>query len=100
MAKTVVKKKTEDLPVRSIVSSYPENHGELGKRIELGSKTHISKNKAGMKVEFFTPTIQVLIGIGKDHVAYLLMDEDAWVALKKGQKINIDTLKDFTTQFL
>lgn len=95
MAKILTEK-----PIRSITQSSPENHGSLGKRIEIGSKSHITKNKAGMKVEFFTPTVQVLIGIGKDHVAYLLMDEDAWAALKKNQKISIDTIKDFTKKFL
>lgn len=100
MAKVAAKKKNENAVTRSIFTAHPENHGALGKRIELGSKTHISKNKAGMKVEFFTPTIQAIIGIGKDHVAYLLMDEDAWKALNKNQKIHVDTLKEFTANFL
>lgn len=100
MAKTIAKKKIGNDVTRSIFTAHPENHGALGRRIELGSKTHISKNKAGMKVEFFTPTIQVIIGIGKDHVGYLLMDEDAWIALKKGQKVTVDTLKEFTENFL
>lgn len=93
-------KKGKDGTVRSITSSYPENHGALGKRIELGSRTHVTKNKAGMKVEFFTPTIQAIIGVGKDHVAYLLMDEDTWIALKKGQKLSIDTLQSFQKKFI
>lgn len=86
--------------VRSIFNAIPVNHGALGKRIELGSKTHITKNKAGMKIEFFTPTIEVLIGIGKDHVAYLLMDEDAWNALNKGQKLDVETITTFKKKFL
>ena len=95
MAKTITEK-----PIRSILNAYPENHGSLGKRIEIGAKSHITKNKPGMKVEFFTPTVQVIIGIGKDHVGYLIMDEDAWGALKKGQKLQIDTIKDFKKKFL
>lgn len=92
--------KKQDDTIRSIVNAYPENHGSLGKRIEFGARTHVSKNKAGMKVEFFTPTIQAIIGIGKDHVAYLLMDEDAWKALKKGTKVNIDSFQKFKKNFL
>lgn len=93
-------KKEKPEVVRSITNSSPENHGALGKRIEFGARTHVTKNKAGMKVEFFTPTIQSIVGIGKDHVAYLIMDEDAWVALKKGQKLNIDSLQGFQKKFI
>lgn len=85
---------------RSISQSKIANHGKLGKRIEIGSTAHVSLNEAGMKSEWFVPTIQCIIGIGKDHVAYLIMDEDAWKALKKGQKVNIDSIKQFTKKFL
>lgn len=95
MAK-IAKEKT----IRSVMSAQPENYGSLGKRIEIGSKACVSKNKAGFKIEYFTPTIQVLIGIGKDHTAYLIMDEDAWKALKKDNKISIDTLNTFKKNFL
>lgn len=100
MTKSIQKKQTDYPAPRSIISAYPENHGKLGRRIEIGSTAHVSKNKPGMRLEFFTPTVDVLIGIGKDHVAHLVMDEDAWVALKKNQKINITSLKQFTEKFL
>lgn len=77
-----------------------DNFGKLGKRIEIGANSKVTMNKPGMKVEFFTPTIDILIGIGKDHVANLIMDTDAWVALKKGAALNIDTLKSFKKKFL
>ncbi len=96
MAKT----KEDVQRVRTILSAVPENFGSLGRRIEIGSKAKINKNKPGYKIEFFTPTVDILLGIGKDHVAYLIMDEDAWHALKKGQKLNIDTLKEFKSKFL
>ena len=85
---------------KSIHNYEIDNFGKLGKRIEIGANSKVTKNKPGMKVEFFTPTIDVLIGIGKDHVANLIMDEDAWKALKKGEAINIDSLKTFTKKFL
>lgn len=95
MAKT----KTDD-GVRSIVYAQPENHGSLGKRIEIGAKAHITKNKTGAKYEFFSPTIELLFGIGKDHVGRLIMDEDAWKALKKGTKVNVDSFQKFKKNFL
>jgi len=94
------KANSENGTVKSIVSAHAENHGSLGKRIELGARSHISKNKSGAKYEFFSPTIELLIGIGKDNVARLIMDEDAWFALKKGQKLNVDTLQKFKKNFL
>lgn len=86
--------------VTSIVSAHPENHGSLGKRIEIGAKSHITKNKTGAKYEFFSPTIELLFGIGNDHVGRVIMDEDAWVALKKGKKVNIDSFQKFKKNFL
>ncbi len=95
MAKTKV-----DNSIKSVVGTVPENHGSLGKRIEIGAKSHITKNKAGAKYEFYTPTIELLIGIGKDHVARLVMDEDAWKALKADRKVSIDSFQEFKKRFL
>ena len=94
------KANSENQKVVKIINSQPENFGSLGRRIEFGAKTKVTLNKPGMKVEWFTPTVDVLIGIGKDHVANLIMDTDSWTALKKGQKINIDTLQEFKKNFL
>ncbi len=93
-------KKSINQETRSVIRKEPENFGSLGRRIEIGSKSNISKNKPGMEVKFHTPTIDVLIGIGKDHVAHLIMDEDAWAALKKGQKIHVTTVQEFKEKFL
>jgi hypothetical protein len=86
--------------ITSVVNAYPENHGSLGKRIEIGSKAHISKNRAGAKYEFFTPTIELLFGIGKDHVGRVIMDEDAWKALKRGTKVDVTSFQTFKKKFL
>ena len=82
------------------MQKLPTNNGLLGKEIKISPKSHVSMNTSGFKIEFFTPTVDVLIGIGKDHVAYLLMDEDAWKALNKGEKIHISTLKEYKKQFV
>jgi hypothetical protein len=101
MAKTKLKKKIKIEPsVRSITKAYPENFGALGKRIEFGAKSKVTFNSPGMEVKFFTTTVDVLIGIGKDHTANLIMDIDAWKALNKGDKIHIDTLQEFKEKFL
>ena len=62
-------------------------HGELGKKIIIPAKTGVSKNSAGFKQEWFVETISIIIGIGKDHTAELIMDLEAWEALKSGQEI-------------
>lgn len=77
-----------------------ENFGTLGKEIKISPKANITVNKAGYKTEFFVPTVNVLIGIGKDHTADLIMSKDSWEALNKGAEISITTTKQFKKNFL
>jgi len=77
-----------------------ENFGSLGKEIKISPKANITVNKAGFKTEFFVPSVNVLIGIGKDHTADLIMSKDSWEALKKGAEITITTTKQFKKNFL
>lgn len=65
--------------------------GRLGKEIKISPKANITFNKAGFKTEFFVPFVNVLIGIGNDHTADLIMTVDAWEALNKGEEIHITT---------
>lgn len=67
----------------------------LGKEIKISPKTNITVNKAGFKTEFFVETVHVLIGIGNNHTADLIMSKDDWEALNKGEKISITTTEDF-----
>jgi hypothetical protein len=85
--------------VKNRITMNPEGHGALGVRIELGAKSHVKKNKPGMKVEFFVPTVDVLIGIGKDHVAHLIMDEEAWKVLKGGETISVQSFNEFKKEY-
>ena len=87
------KKKSETL-------SQITNHGKLGRAIRIGKNSHVSFNAPGHKREYFTPTVDVLIGIGKDHTATLIMDEESWKAFKEGKEINIESLKSFKSKFL
>lgn len=56
----------------------------LGKEIKISPNANITINKAGLKKEFFVETVNVLIGIGNDHTADLIMTKDAWEALNNG----------------
>lgn len=77
-----------------------KNFGTLGKEIKISPKANITVNSPGYKTEFFVETVGVLIGIGKDHTADLIMTKEAWMALKKGAKIDITTTKEFKEKFL
>lgn len=94
------RKESELEHVQKIINYQPDNYGSLGRRVEFGAKSKVSINKPGMKIEWFVPTVDVLVGVGKDHVANLIMDIEAWEALKKGQKINIETLQEFKKNLL
>lgn len=77
-----------------------ENFGSLGREIRVSPKSKVSVNKPGYGLEFSVETVDVLIGIGADHVAHLVMSKAAWGALKNGETLNIDTLKQFKKKFL
>lgn len=77
-----------------------EHFARLGKEIKISPKANITVNKAGFKTEFFTETVNVCIGIGKDYTADLIMTKDAWKALQKGEKISITTTQEFKQKYL
>lgn len=70
---------TEQKP-RSIVSAICVRHWVLFKPIMFDSQTPIEIMESGSKYEFNKPIVQVRFGVGKDHVGYLIMEEDAWNA--------------------
>lgn len=72
----------------------------LGKEIKISPKANITVNKAGFKTEFFVETVNVLIGIGKDNTADLIMSKDAWEALNNGEPISITTTEDFKKKYV
>lgn len=72
----------------------------LGKEIKISPKATISINEPGFKSEFFVPTVNVLIGIGKNHTADLIMTKESWDALNAGAKVHITTLKEFKKKYL
>lgn len=76
------------------------NFGSLGKEVKISPKANVTINKEGYEQKFFTESVSVIIGIGKDHVADLIMQRNAWEALKNGEEINITTTKQFKKNFL
>lgn len=79
---------------------HTKNYGTLGKEIKISPKSMVRVNNPGAYMEFFVPTIEVLISIGKDETARLIMPESAWEALKNGSDVSILTLKEFKEKFL
>jgi len=77
-----------------------EHFTRLGREIKISPKANITVNKAGFKTEFYVETVNVLIGIGNDHTADLIMSKDAWEALNKGEKISITTTEDFKKKYV
>lgn len=67
----------------------------LGGSFRVGNKSLVTFNKPGFTVEHTTETVEVTIGIGKDHTASLIMNMDAWEALKEGEQVYIETLQDY-----
>lgn len=72
----------------------------LGKEIKISPKSLVTINKSGLKVEYNTETVTLSIGIGKDHVADLILSKDAFGALNEGEKVSITTLKEFRAKYL
>lgn len=94
MIKTKIKVESEGLhPTRSYQYEI-ESFARLGKEIKISPKANITINKPGFKTEFFTESVNVVIGIGKDHTADLIMTKEAWEALQS-QPISITTVKEF-----
>lgn len=85
---------------RSDTYKNTSNFGKLGREIKISPKANVSLNDPGYKVEYYIETIEVLIGIGKDHTATLIMDKDAWEALKSNEYLHITTTKEFKKKFL
>lgn len=85
---------------RSRSRQFTTNHGSFGASLKIGPKSHVRVLERGASIEFGVPSVEVLIGIGKDHTALLIMDTDAWEALKAGEPANITSLKQFKEEFL
>jgi hypothetical protein len=90
-------RKPKETPVvmRLKIPEGPINYSLLAKEVKISPKSKVSIFKPGYGISFEVPCVEVLIGIGKDHTAHLVMDMEAWAEFKKGTPITIDTLKNF-----
>jgi len=64
----------------------------LGRELKISDNSLVTENSSGYNIEYCVDTIEVLIGIGKDHTASLIMDKEAWEVFKSGENIHIDGL--------
>lgn len=72
----------------------------LGREIRISPKANITVNQSGFGVKFYVPTVDVSIGIGKNHTADLLMTVDAWEALRNGEPIDITTTEQWSNKYV
>ncbi len=73
----------------------PNSFARFGKKVSISPKATASINKAGYKKEFYVDSVSVMIGIGKDHAAELVMDVESWEALKNGAEVSVTTTNEF-----
>jgi hypothetical protein len=66
----------------------------LGRELKISPKSLVTFNST-RKTEFLSPTVSVIVGIGKDEYAELIMSVDAWKALKNGASVDIETVQSF-----
>lgn len=52
----------------------------LGKDLLIKADTKLFRAEAGLQITYHDPIYEVIIPIGKDHTASLIMDEDAYFA--------------------
>jgi len=94
---TKIKKETKP---KSIKTNSIISLGALGKEIKISPKSLVWENAEGFKMEFFTKTIDIIIGIGKDHHATLIMDVESWEALRSGEAVSITTYNEYLNGYV
>lgn len=67
----------------------------FGREMKISPKANATVNEPGFSTKFFVPTVSVLIAIGNDHSADLIMTVEAWRAFKSGQPIEITTTEQW-----
>lgn len=72
----------------------------FGKELRISPKSNATLNAPGFKAEYFVETVSVLIGIGNDHAAELIMSKEAWLALTSGAEASVTTTEQFKKQYL
>ena len=86
--------------VTRIYQQHIDHFSRLGAEVKISPKSNVCVNRSGYKMEFFVDSVSLVIGIGKDHSAELVMDKEAWEALKNGAKIDIETTEGFKKKYV
>jgi len=72
----------------------------LGREFRISPSASACVNLPGYSTKIFVPSVSVVIGIGKDHSAELLMTVEAWEAFKSGEKLDISSCAEFKKRFV
>jgi len=86
--------------IRTTTSSILKGFARLGKAIRITPKAHCHHAGPGLSIQWNTDTIQIIIGIGKDHTATLIMDTDAHKALLAGEKVHVTTTEEYRKAYV
>ena len=70
----------------------------LGRELKISPKSVVHRMAPGYKVEYYTETVEVLIGVGKDNTASLIMSVECWEAFVGGADVKISTMSEFVVK--
>jgi len=70
----------------------------LGRELKISPKSVVHRMAPGYKVEHYTETVQVLIGVGPDNTASLTMSVECWEAFVGGAELHITTMSEFVVK--
>lgn len=85
--------------VRSTKTQELKGMRRLGKPLRITPKANCLVNAPGFSIAYAVETIEVIIGIGKDHTASLIMDTDTHKALLSGEKVHVTTTEEFKKKY-
>ena len=83
------------LPVSNTINWHVHSFSKLGQEIRISPKARVAINHPGFKIQYDVETVSLLIGIGNNQTAHLVMSLAAWEALKAGELQSIETLQEF-----
>lgn len=84
------KRMTKDVGITNYI---PHSKTDLGIEITIPKNATVEINESGLKKEFYVETVELLIGIGKNNTASLIMDIEAFEALKNGELLTFSTCR-------
>lgn len=67
---------------------------KFGKELVISPKAAANHNHPGYRVKVYDESVTVTIGIGKDHIAELVMTKQAYEAFISGEKVTFNSPKD------